>query len=208
MKKKENKIIACLGLSANPPHVGHLYAARQILKKGYADEVWLIPCNQHNFKRGLWPKKYRWRMTKLMEEKGIKASDIELKRGGVSYTIDTVRELKEKYPSYTFVWVLGSDIVAYESYLRWHNWRALCGRITFFVIRRPGFPVPNAPKLPRCFHVTSIRAPNISSTEVRGRLKQKQSIKNLVTAETEKYIKRNYPNIVRNHMFGGSTSKH
>ncbi len=199
-KKKFIKKVACLGFSANPPHVGHLDAAKQILRHADTDEVWLIPCNQHNFKRGLWSKKHRWAMTKLMEGQRIKACDIELQRKGISYTIDTVREIKKKYPNYFFTWIIGSDIIADKNYLRWHKWRELSRLITFWVIQRPGFLIKKK-RLSRCFNILNIKAPDVSSTMIRDRLNKGLSIKQLVTPKVERYIKRNRPSILR-----GSTS--
>ena len=147
--KRIHKKIACLGFSAYPPHVGHLDLAKFVLRYGRVDEIWLIPCAKHRFKRSLLPARHRWAMTRLMERPKIKACDIELRRGGTSYTIDTIRELKQRYPTYTFLWIIGSDIVVNWSYRRWNKWRALSHLATFLVVERPGFFLHANMRLPK-----------------------------------------------------------
>ncbi len=105
---QDKKKIGCLGLSADPPHSGHLEIARLLLRKGLVDEVWLIPCYRHSFGKPLSSPEDRWQMAKLLEGRGVKVSDVELLRKGKSYTIDTIKTLKEKHPDYQFFWVIGS----------------------------------------------------------------------------------------------------
>ena len=180
-------MIACFGLSANPPHRAHLIAAQQILKKTSSREVWFIPCWQHSFGKKLALARHRWNMAKLMEQPGIKCSDIEFRRRGISYTIDTVRILKKKYPGQEFVWVIGSDIIKDQSYKKWKDWRRLSKEINFWIVQREGFEVHER-LLPACFVLLPIKAPNISSTLIRERLKKGLSVKGLVIPKIEKYI--------------------
>lgn len=188
--KKIIKRIACLGFSANPPHIGHLEIAKKILARRDIDEVWLIPCRKHKFKKGLWSVKHRWAMTKLMEGSGIRACDIEIKMMGISYTIDTICELQRKYPRHSFSWIIGSDIILTKSYLRWHQWSRLSRLATFLVVQRPSFPLSKKQRLPRCFKILNIKcSKNISSTMIRERMKKGLPIKRLVTPRVEKYIK-------------------
>lgn len=179
--------IACLGLSANPPHCMHLAIAREILKNNLADKVWFIPCWKHSFGKELAEWKYRWDMLKLMEEPGIKCSDIEFRRKGISYTIDTIRTLKKMHPEHEFVWVIGSDIVKDESYRKWAQWKKLTNEIKFWVAQRQGFEI-NAFSIPSCFVLLDIKTLNISSTIIRERLRKGLSINGLVTPKVEKYI--------------------
>lgn len=190
---RRQRTIACLGFSANPPHEGHLDLAKFVLRRGGVDEVWLIPCARHRFKRDLLPEKHRWEMTKLMERSKIKACDIELQRGGISYTIDTIRELKRRYPAYTFLWIIGSDIVVDRSYRRWYQWSQLLRLTKFLVVERPGFPFHVKVRLPKCFRILKggpelkLRR-RISSTYIRNRLKKNLPINGFVTKKVEKYL--------------------
>lgn len=180
--------IACLGTSANPPHLGHLNVARQILKNKLADEIWLIVCWQHSFGKFLMPWKHRWKMAKMLEQKGIKACDIERQRKNKSYTIDTVKALKKKYPQHKFYWAIGSDLIASGEYKKWESWPQLKKEIQFLLIKRPGYSWAEARE--KCFIKTKIRGSNISSTLIRERLKKSLNIDSLVTAEIAQYLKK------------------
>ena len=179
--------IACFGLSANPPHQVHLLVAQEILKKTSVKEIWFIPCWQHSFNKKLAPARHRWNMVKLMEQPGIKCSDIEFLRKGISYTIDTVHILRKKYSRKEFVWIIGSDIVKNQSYKKWRDWQKLSKEIKFWVVQRQGFKVAQR-SLPACFVLLPIKTPNISSTLIRDRLKKGLSIKKLTIPKIEKYI--------------------
>ena len=190
MKEKRKKI-ACLGFSANPPHLGHLLVAQQVLDFTGVDEVWLIPCFQHVFDKQLIRAEFRWEMTKMMERPKIKACDIELQRKKKSYTIDTVLALKKRYPAYQFSWIIGSDLIKDESYKKWGRWKELEQEINFWVFPRKGFVLDKP--LASCFNLISssnLVISNISSTIIRERLRKGLSIKGLVTPEVEDYIYR------------------
>lgn len=175
-----------LGLSADPPHCGHLEMARLLLRKNLADEVWLIPCYKHSFGKLISSSYHRWQMTKLLEGKGIRADNTELLRKGNSYTVDTVRELKEKYPDYRFSWVMGSDLVKSKSFLRWKNWQTLSSLIDFLVVLRKGYKIK---KMPAGFTLVAEEVSDISSSEVRERIRLGLPIKGLVPRKVEEYIK-------------------
>lgn len=179
--------IACLGTSANPPHLSHLLIARRILGHDLADEVWLIPCWEHVFDKKLWPYKYRWKMTKMLEEKGIRACDIEIKRKGKSYTIDTVMALKKKYPQHKFYWTVGSDLIVSGEYKKWSSWPQLKKEIRFLLIKRPGYSTAKARE--KCFIKTNIHGSSVSSTLIRGRLKRSLDIDSLVPNKIAQYLK-------------------
>ncbi len=179
--------IACLGTSANPPHLGHLEIAKQILKQNLVDQVWLIPCRKHVFNKKLWPRQFRWEMVKMLEQPGIKACDIELQRKGKSYTFDTVIALKEKYPQHKFYWIVGSDLVVSGEYKKWEIWPQLKKEIQFLLIQRPGYSIAKVRE--KCFIKTGIRGNYISSTLIRERLKKSLEINDLVPLKIAQYIK-------------------
>lgn len=184
---QNNKRVALLGLSADPPHCGHLEMAKLLLRKNMADEVWLIPCRKHAFGKPMCPSLHRWKMTKLLEGKLIKAYNAELLRKGNSYTIDTVKELKGKYPNYCFFWVMGSDLVKSKSFLRWKNWQELSSLISFLVILRKGYEVK---KMPDRFVFVPGQISNISSTEIRERIRRGLPISGLVPRKIKEYIEK------------------
>lgn len=191
MSGKIKKHIACLGFAANPPHLGHLWMAKRALKESEINEVWLVPCGSHSFAKTLFPKRHRLRMAKFLGTSRIRVSAVELRRKGISYTIDTVRTLKKRYPMYTFSWIIGSDIIVSKSYKRWKNWKTLSRLIPFWVIRRPGYPLPKR-KLDPCFKVLRGKNPyRVSSTLIRERMRESHSLAGLVPKNVDAYIKRN-----------------
>ena len=178
--------IACLGTSANPPHLGHVKIAQLLLKRHLADQIWIIPSYHHVFGKPLLPWKYRWAMVKMITNKKIKACDIEKNRRGKSYTIDTVLALQNKYPQHKFYWIIGSDIVKKGEYLKWHKWSYLKQKINFIVIQRSGYKVGRYPKTFN--HILRLNTP-ISSTEIRRHLAFHQPIDKLVPPKIAKYLK-------------------
>ncbi len=179
--------IGCLGLSADPPHLGHLEIARLLLKKKIVEEVWLIPCYRHPFGKPLASSKHRWQMTKLLEEPGVKTKEVEICRKGKSYTIDTVRILKEKYPDYQFFLVIGSDILKTCSFLNWKHWSELSFLVEFLVVERPGYKVK---KLYPGFILVEGKISNISSTKIRERIRHGLPIEGLIPPKVKDYIQR------------------
>lgn len=116
--------IGIYGGTFNPPHVGHVQAARQVVKTLCLDRVLMIPT-------GTTPHKQlpedsptpvqRLEMLRLAVEDlpGIEVSDLELKREGTSYTYQTVEQLKELYPDSELVFIMGTDM--FLSFLDWKN---------------------------------------------------------------------------------------
>jgi nicotinate-nucleotide adenylyltransferase len=178
--------IACLGTSANPPHLGHLKIAQIILRKKLVDQVWIIPSHHHAFGKPLLPWKCRWSMVKMLTNKRIKACDIESKRRGKSYTVGTVLALKKQYPQHEFYWIIGADIVQKKEYLKWHKWEQLKNNINFIVLQRSGYVLSKPSKV---FNkIIKFDVP-ISSTQIRSRLSKNLSINRLVTPKIAKYLK-------------------
>lgn len=185
--KEDKKKIGLLGLSADPPHNGHWEIVQLLLKKKVLDEVWLVPCYEHPFGKPLSKPEYRWQMTKLLEMPGIKVSDVELSRKGKSYTIDTIRSLKEKYPHCKFFWVIGSDIALTGSFLRWKDWETLAFSADFLIVPRPGYKIE---KLFLGFTLVEGEVSDISSSEIRERVRHGLPIDNLVPLKVREYIKK------------------
>ncbi len=177
--------IACLGTSANPPHLGHLKIAQMLLRKKLVDQVWIIPSYHHAFGKPLLPWKYRWAMVKMLTNKKIKACDIETKRRGKSYTVGTVLALKKRYPQHQFYWVIGVDIVQKKEYLKWHKWNQLKKEINFIALQRSGYKLYRPLKI--FSNIIKFHVP-ISSTEIRRRLTKNLPINSLVPPRIAEYL--------------------
>ncbi len=109
-------MIGLLGGTFDPIHLGHLHMAREIFEKRGLKEVWFIPARISPHKQETKPTaaEHRQKMVELAiaDTPAFKLLDWELKREGPSYTIDTIRELKKRYPDETFALLIADELVA------------------------------------------------------------------------------------------------
>lgn len=188
---KGNKKIGLYFGSFNPIHVGHLIIANHILNEKLVDQVWFVVSPQNPFKEatGLLNEHHRLAMVQLAigDSLKLKASDIEFKLPKPSYTIDTLAYLNEKYPEKTFCIVMGSD--GFQNLHKWKNAEAILKHYDLLVYPRPEFPIENKYNA----RLTVVNAPllEISSTFIRNLIKEKKSIRFVVTDEVKQEIERN-----------------
>lgn len=195
-----HKKTLCLGGSFNPIHHGHLICARVVAETAGFERVLLIPSARPPHKPAtsdLADAAHRLKMCRLAIQTterrcGVQfdVSDIEIQRQDKpSYTIDTVRQLKAEGWS-TVSWLIGADMLNYLP--KWHQSAALLEEANFAIMARPGVPIdwnalpPEFSKLQK----SVIPAPlvEISSTEIRCRVRQGQAIDYLTPAVVVDYI--------------------
>jgi nicotinate-nucleotide adenylyltransferase len=180
--------IAILGGRFDPPHIGHFLVARQVLDfRKDIDKVLLVPAFKHQWKPIIASPKDRIEMLKFFVEPKIEISDVEIKRKGVSYSVDTIKTIKEQTGAEIF-WIVGSDIL--PEFKRWKNADELLKLATFLVVPRDPHALPK--KVPEGFEVVSspkLITTDFSSTLIRDKIKKGKSIKNLVPECIEQYIK-------------------
>ena len=115
--------IGILGGTFNPPHNGHLWAAKEAKEQLGLDEIWLIPTGQPPHKKipaGSATTQQRLEMTQLAaQEIGARVSDRETHRKGASYTALTMTELCREHPADTFYFIMGTDMLL--SFDRWYQ---------------------------------------------------------------------------------------
>ena len=181
--------IALFGGSFNPVHNDHIKVINSVLEKKLVDEVWIIPCKDHPFEKELAPFKNRFEMLTLATEKipYVKISDIENKTHGKSYSYSTVMELKKQNPKDEFYFIIGTDIL--ESIDKWFNYKELFKEVEFFIFSRQGFPMKEIDGMKYKFIQDIVG--KISSTEVRSRLQNGDSVSNLIPQKVEDYIRKN-----------------
>jgi nicotinate-nucleotide adenylyltransferase len=122
----------------------------------------------------------------------LRASDLELRKGGVSYTIDTVLLLKELHPDTQFAFIIGGDMVA--SLPNWHRIDDLAAHIRFIGLQRPGYPdasagLPDA--LRKAVTMVPMPAVDISSTAIRELRRQGRSVRYQVPDAVYRYMEVN-----------------
>jgi nicotinate-nucleotide adenylyltransferase len=179
--------IGILGGTFNPPHIGHLVLAQEVKEKIGLDRVLFIPTNvpPHKENKGT-SSLDRLKMVTLAIQgnKNFKVLDLEIERGGISYTVDTVRELKNKYPKIKFYLIVGSDLA--NDFPTWKYFRELKESIKIVVAERKDYPLKHINN----FILVDITQIHISSSQIRELVHQGGSIKYLVRDNVANYIKK------------------
>jgi nicotinate-nucleotide adenylyltransferase len=186
------KRVGLFGGSFDPVHNAHVALATLALEQLGLAEVRWIPVGQPSQKtRTLSDAADREAMVRLAiaGEPRFVLDRIELKRRGVSYTLDTVRELAAAEPGNEWVLILGQD--QYATLHTWRDWRELVSRVTLAIANRPDVAAVPNPQIASVPHqMVKLPMMDISSTEVRRRVAAGQSIANLVPPAVASYIAR------------------
>ncbi|SDT33933.1 nicotinate-nucleotide adenylyltransferase [Paenibacillaceae bacterium GAS479] len=191
--------IGLMGGTFDPIHIGHLVAAERSMEACGLEEVWFIPNAGPPLKDrapGASPEE-RQLMVELAvkEHPAFRVLDLELKRGGVSYTYDTIEELQRLNSETEFHWIIGTDRIL--DLPRWHRIEELAARIRFIGVDRPdevGRPsdLGEMPALPERLQERVIRVPipqlAISSTAIRTRIGAGLSVRYLVPDAVQRYL--------------------
>jgi len=180
--------IALFGGSFDPFHLGHFLVARTAWERFFLNRVIFLPCAQSPLKsfQPLAPdsKRLDWLKTGLKGQGWAKVSSWEIDRSGISYSVETARHWKMKNPQAGLYWILGSD--QWQQLPRWKNFSDLARLVHFLV-----FPRPEIPHKKPGVRMSVIPARfDISSTEIRMRLKKGFSIKGLVPTELDRQLRR------------------
>jgi len=175
--------------SFNPVHIGHLIIASFVANNTDVHQVWFVLSPQNPLKKSstLLNEYHRLHLVQLAIENNsqLRSTDIEFKLPRPSYTIDTLTYLHEKYPSYHFSVILGSD--SFQNLHKWKNYKNLIENYELYIYRRPGFEIINSAK-----NVNILKAPllEISSTVIREFIQNGKSIRYLVPDAVREEIER------------------
>lgn len=193
--------IGLLGGTFNPVHTGHLILAQDAREACGLDEVWLLPCAQPAHKPGhlLADAEARAEMVAraVAGDPHLRLSRIELERRGISYTVDTLRQLRGERPAVEWSFIIGADTL--PELVSWRQIEELLTLCAFVTMARPGQPSPTALRdrirLPDPWPDRLVRGVipghlvDISSSEVRKRVAEGRSIRYLVPAGVADYIR-------------------
>ncbi len=188
------------GGSFDPVHYGHLLLAECCRETLALDEVWLIPAAvpPHKQSRELATGKHRYEMLELAlaGHEQLKPSRLELDRGGVSYTLDTLLAAREVAPGATLFLLMGADSLA--DLPTWREPQRICELSVPAVVCRGGSPEPNFDVLrtlvseERLLDIrgAQVRMPliELSSTDLRERAMRGRSLRFRTPRAVEKYI--------------------
>src|SRR5690625_99099 len=161
------KKIAILGGTFDPPHIGHLIIAEIVKDTLSLEEVWFIPTNEPPHKNNASSSttdRINMLDLALKNNKRFKSNLIEIQRQGKSYTIDTVKTLRKKYPNTKFYFIIGADMVEYLPH--WKRIDELIKLITFVGVEREGY------ELKTSYPIKTVSVPtiDISSSDIRERI--------------------------------------
>ncbi|MDR0354071.1 MAG: nicotinate-nucleotide adenylyltransferase, partial [Opitutaceae bacterium] len=171
--------IGFLGGSFDPVHFGHLIAAQDALEQHRLDRLILVPAAQAPLKpsdaQGSAEDRLAMVRAAVAWDRRFEVSDYELRKGGVSYTIDSARHFRARFPGDRLFWILGGDQLP-----RLHLWREigeLVQLMEFIFLERPGHPMRAEPKIPGLrLHRCDGHLVEISSTELRARARKGLSL--------------------------------
>jgi nicotinate-nucleotide adenylyltransferase len=184
--------IGFLGGSFDPVHFGHLMAAQDAFEQHHLDRLILVPAAQAPLKPNevCSPPEMRLAMLRAATEwdKRFEISDFELQRGGISYTIDSVRHFRTVYPKDELYWIIGGDQL--PNLHLWKDIAELARLVQFIFLERPGFAVRAKPDIPGLrLHRCDGHLLAISSTELRERIRRGLSLDYFVPHKAIIYIK-------------------
>lgn len=190
--------IAVFGGAFNPVHIGHTELVRLFDEKLHFDKILIIPSkiSPHKPSGSLISADYRLNMCRLAfySMKNAVVSDIEQRREGKSYTVDTLRELKERYPTDELYLICGSDM-----FLTLHEWRSpeeifklavICAakrgdELNTAILRQNSRLIDMGAKT----ELIDSYIPDVSSTEIREKIREHADIKDLLNENVLRYIK-------------------
>lgn len=167
--------IGFLGGTFDPVHFGHLIAAQDALEQHRLDRLFLVPAAQAPLKPNDVVSSVEDRLAMLRHavelDPRLEISELELRRGGMSYTIDSVRQFRTQFPGDELYWIIGGDQLP-----KLHLWKdiaELAGLIDFIYLERPGHPAKASPDVPGLrLHRCDGHLIEISSSELRQRARR------------------------------------
>jgi nicotinate-nucleotide adenylyltransferase len=182
-------MIGLFGGSFDPVHHGHLIVGAVAAEKLQLDSLRFVPAREQPFKAGRHRTSAEHRAAMLSlavaGTPGLSVERSELQRAGPSYTIDTLRQLREREPGQKFVLLLGADAAA--DLPAWKEADQLRDLARIVVFARPGSAVADSPWISTVIEVPAI---DISATEVRRRARQGLSVRYWVPDAVAEYITR------------------
>lgn len=200
--------IGIMGGTFDPIHNGHLFAAESARENFSLNEVIFIPSGNPPHKNGhmIVSAEDRYQMTSIavLDNAYFSVSRIEIDRAGISYTIDTIKELysicQNKYKKFELFFITGADSIL--EILSWKDVFSIMSMCKFIAVTRNGYPLEELNKLAEYAcendtdfkeHILVMEMPllSISSTDIRRRVRNGLTIKYLLPQAVETYVKKN-----------------
>lgn len=186
------KKIALFGGTFDPIHYGHLILGQYILDNLNIDEIIYVPAFISPNKEGreISPHQHRFNMLKLAvaDNKRMDASDIEIRKGGISYTINTIAFFKQLYPELSII--IGMDQA--QAFKTWKDYENIFRLVKVLVFQRGGWHNNTVPaEIAGNFTFLENPIIEISSSDIKTFVKENKSIRYLVPDPIIEYIVKN-----------------
>jgi len=182
--------LGILGGTFDPPHIGHLLAAVDAYEALVLDRLFLVPANAQPLKAGLAaaPAHQRLAMVKLLisGDDRFAADAVEIERAGLSYTVDTLKTFAQRFPDAERFFLVGED--AMTAFGEWRAPEQIVKLARLAILRRPGATVGPAVIAPEGTIALATRLVDVSSTEIRQRVRAGRSIRGFVPESVAKFI--------------------
>ena len=178
--------------SFNPLHNGHVAIADYLLEHGYCREIWFVVSPRNPWKEdgSLLEENKRLAIVQaaIAGKTGMAASDLEFKMPRPSYTYQTLRAFRQKYPDTPFALIIGGDNL--QRFHEWQHHREILNTCPLLVYPRPGIPLPPLTE----GNIRLVNAPltPVSSTAIRQMVKTGKDISSLVPPEALPLILKYY----------------
>jgi nicotinate-nucleotide adenylyltransferase len=184
--------IGLFGGSFDPIHTGHVLVGQAAIEELQLTRLFFIPTARSPFKPDLQPAPCEQRLAMvrlaLAGRTDCEVDDVEIQRGGTSFTVDTVRYFAQRFPDAKLFYLIGADHVA--SLPKWRSPEELADLAEFLVIPRPG-QTPGA--IPAPFQGQFLKGfPfGVSASQIRARVKAGQTVEHLVPSPVAEAIRNN-----------------
>ncbi len=203
MTNRPPQRLGIFGGSFDPVHYAHLLLAEACREQCALDQVWLLPAaaSPHKLERKTTSARHRVEMLRLAVggHDALRVSTLEIDRGGVSYTFETLEMIHQQFPTTELFFLMGADSL--EDLPRWRQPQRICELAVPVVVRRAGSPEPSyeavrqfvdADRL-KLFESCLVTMPiiELASTDLRQRVAAGHSIRYRTPRAVEKYIETN-----------------
>jgi len=183
--------IALFGGTFDPVHKGHVNAAKEVVRQGLVEEVWFIPVKWHAFKENLeiTDLVHRKKMIELAIEgiPGLKLVDLD---ENPTYTIDTLLEIKKRFPENSYFWLMGTNLV--REFSSWKQPERILQEAKLILFPVSGLENEESELIEQSNPVRVSASPiELSSSKVRERLRDGENVSGLVSDNVLAYIEEN-----------------
>lgn len=192
------RALAVMGGTFDPIHYGHLLAADQVRYNLKCDKVLFVPAFKSLYKIDveMTSAEHRFEMTRLavLTNEFFEVCDLEIKRGGISYTVDTLEDMRKLYPHCKLYFIVGVD--AALGITGWKNWERILEICSIVAVDRPGYSIEDLWQdykmikyKKKIIFMKALHMP-ISSSYIREKVKKGEPIKYMLPESVEEYIKK------------------